>query len=129
MSSINSIAPDKLARFIGMPRCPALVDVRVDEDFSADARFIPSSFRRSYENVSDWAAELRGRPVVVICQSGLKLSHGVAALLREAGAQAELLEGGFAAWARNGLPLVPANKLPRATRRAGRFGSPASVQK
>jgi len=112
MSSINSIAPDKLARLIGTPKCPALIDVRDDQDFAANPRYIPGSLRRSHENVSDLTVELRGRAAVIICQAGLKLSHGVAALLREAGAPAESLEGGVAAWAGSGLPLVPANKLP-----------------
>ncbi len=40
----------------------------------------------------EWAAEFRGRSAVVICQKGLNLSHGVAALLREAGASAEVSE-------------------------------------
>ena len=33
MSSINRITVDKLARLIGTPKCPAIVDVRIDEDF------------------------------------------------------------------------------------------------
>ena len=28
MSSVNSIASEKLARLIGTPKCPALIDVR-----------------------------------------------------------------------------------------------------
>ena len=36
----------------------------------------------------------------------------MAALLREAGASAEVLEDGFAGWVRSGLSLVPTNKLP-----------------
>ncbi len=53
-----------------------------------------------------------GRSAVVICQEGLRLSHGVAALLRESGASAEVLEGAFAAWVQGGLSLVPESKLP-----------------
>ena len=30
MSAINPIPPVKFARLIGMPMCPALIDVRVD---------------------------------------------------------------------------------------------------
>ena len=112
MSSINSIASEKLSRLIGTPKCPTLVDVRTDDDFSADPRLVPGSFRRSADTAGEWAAELRGRSAVVICQKGLKLSHGVAALLREAGAFAEVLDGGFAEWARSGLSLVPTSKLP-----------------
>jgi hypothetical protein len=34
MSSVNSIASEKLFRLLGTPKCPALIDVRRDEDFS-----------------------------------------------------------------------------------------------
>jgi rhodanese-related sulfurtransferase len=112
VSSVNSIAPDKLARLIGTPRCPALLDVRADDGFSADPRLIPGSLRRSSGAAGEWAAEFRARSAVVICQKGLTLSHGVAALLREARASAEVLEGGLAAWTQSGLPLVPTSKLP-----------------
>jgi hypothetical protein len=50
--------------------------------------------------------------VVVICQKGLKLSHGVAAWLRHAGIPADSLEGGALAWAQAGLPMVPEARLP-----------------
>ena len=90
MSSVNSIASEKLVRLIGTPKCPALVDVRADDDFSADPRLVPGSVRRSPDTTAEWAAEFRGRSAVVICHEGLKLSHGVAALLREAGASAEI---------------------------------------
>jgi hypothetical protein len=48
----------------------------------------------------------------VVCQKGLKLSEGAAAWLRHEGAEAEVLEGGFAAWAEAGLPLVAARHVP-----------------
>jgi len=112
VSSVNSIVSDKLARLIGTPKCPALLDVRADDEFSADPRLVPSSVRRSSGTADEWAAEFHGRTVVVICSSGLKVSHGIAALLRDSGASAEVLEGGFGAWAQGGLPLVPVSKLP-----------------
>ena len=113
MSSINSIPVEKLARLIGVPQGPALIDVRVDEDFAADPRFIPGVLRRSHTTVSSWAPEFAGRSAVVICNQGQKLSEGVAAWLRHAGApSAEVLVGGHVAWAQSGLPLVPEGKLP-----------------
>ncbi len=51
MSSINSIPVEKLARLIGVPHGPALIDVRAKEDFAADPRFIPGAIRRAYETV------------------------------------------------------------------------------
>ncbi|WP_114943923.1 chromate resistance protein ChrB domain-containing protein [Microvirga calopogonii] len=112
MSSFNTISPEKLARLIGTPKCPLLIDVRTDEDFDDDPRLIPGSRRRSFDAVTDWSHELDGQPAVVICQKGLKLSHGAAAWLRHAGSAADSLEGGTLAWAQAGLPMVPADRVP-----------------
>src|ERR1700722_18692168 len=98
MSAINSITSEKLARLIGTPKCPALVDVRADDDFADDPRLIPGAVRRPPASVDEWAAEFCGKSAVVICPKGLGLSQGVAALLREAGASAEVLDDGFAGW-------------------------------
>jgi len=112
MSSINTISAEKLARLVGTPKCPALVDVRTDEDFAAEPRLIPGSIRRPSADPSAWVAELDGLSAIVICQKRLKLSAGVAAWLRHAGVPADLLEGGVAAWTKAGLPLMNAKKLP-----------------
>ena len=107
MASINSISVNQLARLIGTPKCPLLIDVRIDDDFSRDPRFIPTSTRRPHHNVGEWAPSIEKRSVVVVCQRGEKLSHGTAAWLRHEGIPAENLEGGFEAWQKAGLPLVP----------------------
>ena len=113
MSSLHSISSEKLWRLIGVPHGPALVDVRAEEDFAADPRFIPSAVRRVHTTVSDWGSELAGRPAVVICEKGEGLSEGVASWLRHARASsAEILIGGHAAWVEAGLPLVPESRLP-----------------
>jgi rhodanese-related sulfurtransferase len=112
MSSYTSISSEKLARLIGTPHAPALVDVRTDEDFAADPRLVPGAIRRSHHDVDDWASSVAGRSVVVICHRGQKLSEGAAAWLRHAGIAAENLDGAFAGWASAGLPLVPAARLP-----------------
>lgn len=109
----NRITSEKLARLIGVPHGPTVVDVRTDEDFAADPRFIPGSARRAHQDVTTWAAQFAGRSTVVVCERGRKLSEGVAAWLRQAGARsAEVLEGGHAGWAQAGLPLVPEGRLP-----------------
>ena len=113
MSSINTISVEKLARLIGTPKCPALIDVGLDEDFAVLPRLIPGSVRRPYERAAEWAREFAGRSAIVICQKGLKLSQGAAAWLRHEGVPADSLEGGIEAWARAGLPMVQADKLPR----------------
>ena len=108
----NSITAQQLARRIGLPDAPVLIDVRTEEDAAADPRLLPASIRRDHRNVARWAPEFRGRAAVVICEKGLKLSEGVAAWLRHDGAQAENLEGGFAGWAAAGLPLVQTRHIP-----------------
>jgi rhodanese-related sulfurtransferase len=112
MSSPGSISPQKLARLIGRPDCPTLIDVQTEEDLAADPRLLPGALHRPFASVGDWAAEFSGRPVVVICQKGLKLSAGVAAWLRHNGVPAESLEGGAMGWANEGLPMVPLEKVP-----------------
>jgi rhodanese-related sulfurtransferase len=112
MPTFGTIATDKLARLIGLPTSPAIIDVRTDEDAAADPRLIPASVRRSHRDVEDWAAAYRGRPVVVTCQRGGKIAQGTAAFLRHHGVDAEVLDGGFEGWAAAGLPLVPVAALP-----------------
>ena len=111
MPSFTEISPEKLSRLIGTRGAPMLVDVRNDEDFSADPRLVPGSFRRPFAEVAEWGQCLAG-PAVVICDHGAKLSHGVAAHLRAMGVAAETLEGGFKAWIAAGGPAVPEEKLP-----------------
>jgi rhodanese-related sulfurtransferase len=114
MSSFNSISAEKLWRLVGVPHCPALIDVRSKDAIAADPRFVPSAMRRSYESVSSWAREFAGRATVAICETGRGQSEGVAAWLRGCGAaSAEVLAGGHEAWTQAGLPLVPEGKLPR----------------
>jgi rhodanese-related sulfurtransferase len=112
MPSPNVITADKLARLIGRPDCPAIVDVRIDPDFDADPRLVPGSVRRSHRDVAAWTAQFAGRSAIVVCQKGLKLSHGTAAWLRHAGVPADVLEGGALAWAEAGLPMVPVQRIP-----------------
>ncbi|HVX76305.1 MAG TPA: sulfurtransferase/chromate resistance protein [Bradyrhizobium sp.] len=111
--SYTSISSDKLSRLIGTPSAPALIDVRIDEDFAADPRLIPGAVRRSHQNVQDWASNLSGRSVVVICHRGQKFSEGAAAWLRHANVAAEILEGGQVAWNEANLPTIPADKIPQ----------------
>src|SRR5437868_15388541 len=79
MSSYTTISPEKLSRLIGTTHMPALIDVRADEDFDADPRLIPGSVRHSHLGTQEWASQHVGRPAIVICQKGRKLSEGAAA--------------------------------------------------
>lgn len=112
MASTTSISVEKLARLVGTPACPAIVDVRIDQDVAVDPRLIPGAIRRDWREAPKWATEFVGRAVIVVCQRGAKLSEGAAAWLRHGGATAESLEGGALAWAAAGLPMVPEAKIP-----------------
>jgi rhodanese-related sulfurtransferase len=112
MATPDTINVPQLARLIGTPDTPVIVDVRIDTDHASDPRMLPASVRRDYRTVSSWADEYAGQFVVVICQRGQKLSQGVAAWLRHAGARAESLEGGFKAWVEGRGLLVRPDCMP-----------------
>ena len=112
MASYNEISVTTLARLVGTPDCPILLDVRTDEDFDADPHLIPGAFRHPFLDVVDLAERLKGAQVIVYCQKGLKISQGAAAMLRISGVHADVLEGGQFAWRDAGLPMVMAKKLP-----------------
>lgn len=112
MASYNEISVSTLARLVGTPDCPVLLDVRIDADFDADPYLIPGAVRQPFLDVLDLADNLVDRPVIIYCQKGLKISQGAAALLRSAGVKAEVLEGGQFAWRDAGHPMVLAEKLP-----------------
>jgi len=112
MPALNSIAIDKLVRLIGTAAAPTVIDVRSEEAFAADPRFIPGSLRRPAVAATEWAADIKGRSAIVVCEQGGATSQGVAALLRHAGGAAEALEGGFDGWRTEALPLVPEAPLP-----------------
>jgi rhodanese-related sulfurtransferase len=112
MPSPTEITVSQLARLVGTPEAPAVIDVRSDEHFAADPRSIPCALRRESTAVDAWADRYDGKHVVVACQHGGKTSQGIAAWLRTRGIEAESLEGGHDAWlAEKGL-LVDARKLP-----------------
>src|SRR5690349_4936353 len=106
MSSLNAISPDKLFRLLGTPSCPTILDVR-----DALPSLVPASRPLEADAVEASAGEISAA-AVVICEGGGSRSAGAAALLRAKGVDAEILEGGFAAWEAAGLPVVDASKLP-----------------
>jgi rhodanese-related sulfurtransferase len=108
MASLNAIPADKLLRLVGTTAAPLIVDIRVGA-----AELLPASVQRSADGVAAWAVALPERPVVVACDNGGELSAGVAAQLRCEGVDAEILDGGFAAWCAAGGPTIAAATLPR----------------
>ena len=112
MPSPTEITVNQLARLIGTPDAPRLVDVCIDEDFNADPRLIPGSFRHPFTSITALAPALQGQRAIVICHKGRKLSQGSAAILRDLGIATETLAGGIVAWREAGLPMVKTAKLP-----------------
>ena len=81
MPAPQYISVEKFSRLVGRPDAPSIIDVCTEEDFAAMPRLIPGAVRRPWAEVSTWAGTLAAsdRPIVVVCQKGLKLSQGVAA--------------------------------------------------
>ncbi|MCB2116168.1 MAG: chromate resistance protein [Rhodobacteraceae bacterium] len=112
MPGFNTLSVSQLARLVGTPDCPVLIDVRTDADFDAEPRLVPGSVRHRFDLVEELAPGLAGKRAVLLCQRGLKLSEGAAALLRSHGVSAETLDGGTLAWASAAQPMIPAAALP-----------------
>lgn len=112
MPGPTQISPAQLARLIGTPDAPAIIDVRIAEDFESHPYLIPTTLRVPHGQAASLAGVLTGQRVVVVCQRGRKLSEGAAALLRTEGIYAETLEGGTEAWVAASLPMVPFATLP-----------------
>ena len=112
MPAPNEIKPNQLARLIGTPDAPVVVDLRIDDDFGEDPRLIPGSFRCSFRDIEMIIERSEGSPVVLSCHRGRKISQGAMALLRQRNIDALVLEGGHLAWAGADLPLINAEAIP-----------------
>lgn len=112
MASPAEITVQQLLRLVGTPGAPTIVDVCIDEDFADDPRLIPTAIRHPFADVAALVPRLLDHRTVVVCQKGLKLSQGAAAVLRSHGIAAEFLQGGNFGWRDAGAPLVPVNSLP-----------------
>jgi rhodanese-related sulfurtransferase len=110
MPAPDTISCEQLARLIGTPKAPVILDVRREALRAGDPRLLPGArplaeTQLSPEGLAQVAAGLEGS-VVVVCAEGHRLSQGTAAWLRHEGVAAEYLTGGQAAWTAAGLPLL-----------------------
>lgn len=113
MAAPNEMTVPQLLRLIGLPDAPVIVDVSVDPDFDADPFVIPGAFRHPHTDLAGVKDRIMGRPSVIVCQKGIKLSQGMAARLRSDGLTAEYLQGGNHGWRDHGrAPRIPAAALP-----------------
>ncbi len=113
MASPTEINTQQLNRLIGTPDCPAIVDVRTDEDFADEPQLIPGAFRHRFDDMEGLGPRLTGSKVIVYCQKGHKISQGAAAILRARGIATETLEGGQFSWRDAGFPMVRAAAIPQ----------------
>jgi len=113
MSSPVHIAARQLQRLIGTPSVPAIIDVRIDEDFDEIPRLVPGARRLSHKDIPAIVDHVGDRPAVVICHKGLKLSEGVAAALRFNNIAAEVLEDGMVGWSQAELPQLQTGNIPK----------------
>lgn len=115
MPAPDAMSCEQLARLIGTPKAPIILDVRREAVRAGAPRLLPGArplaeADLSPEGLAQIAAGLTG-PVVVVCAEGHRLSQGTAAWLRHEGVEAEYLMGGQAAWTAAGLPLIDPGKI------------------
>lgn len=115
MPAPDAISCEQLARLLGTPKAPVILDVRRETVRAKDPRLLPGARTLSEsdltaEHMRKIASEIAG-PVVVVCAEGHQLSQGTAAWLRTEGVQAEYLLGGQVAWVTAGLPLIDPGKV------------------
>ncbi|MEM8653702.1 MAG: rhodanese-like domain-containing protein [Pseudomonadota bacterium] len=124
----HEIAADDLLFRLGTALSPQIIDVCLPEDIAADPWRIPTARHIPHREIADHAPKLDPRrPVITICQKGLKLSQGAAAILRSHGLNACALVGGNLAWFEAGHPrldltqaVAPATAWVLPARRDGR---------
>lgn len=116
MPSPTEISVAQLSRIIGLPGAPMLVDVRPEvrscDDRGSGQHLLPTARQMNSEAVPTWAHSFSGRRVIVYCRDGGDVSRGTAAWLRNAGIDAQTLEGGFEAWRKADQPHLCTDRLP-----------------
>ena len=114
MPGPDEISGIQLARLIGTPEAPVILDVRTAEDFAADPRLIPCACRADPRRPETALPPGADRAIVVACQKGGKFSIGAAALLRSQGHRAESLADGWLGWGAAALPTIAASARDQA---------------
>lgn len=108
------LTPQQLWSLVGTADAPTILDVRRREIYDPAPGVIPTATWSQPETFAEWVPALTGdRPVVLICRYGHQLSQMIAADLRQRGIAAQVLEGGYQAWAEAGLPLTAKSALDR----------------
>jgi rhodanese-related sulfurtransferase len=112
LSPSYSMSPKDLWNAIATRDALHLVDVRRHDAYGQSPHLLPGALWRDAAKVRQWAAEF-GHPIVVACKAGHEMSQSTVAQLRADGIDARVLEGGYEAWAKAGLPFVAKAELER----------------
>jgi rhodanese-related sulfurtransferase len=112
MPSLSEITVQQLCRLIGLPGAPHVVDVREAAACRPASQVLPTARNLDVRDIQTWAPAYRGQRVVVYCDDGGAISRGAAAWLRDEGAEAETLAGGFSSWVEARQPLVRRECIP-----------------
>lgn len=100
MPALHTILPDKLARLIGTPGSPRIVDLR-----RQPAATVPGAILADAADATTWPWPA-GATAVVVDADGNGAAPATAAVLRSRGIVADVLDGGFAGWTAGGWPTV-----------------------
>lgn len=87
-----------------------LVDVRKEPARLESGLTIPGAQRRTHDTVLEWWRQFTGKSVVLFCVHGHEVSRDACEALAQNGVDARYIEGGFEAWRRAGLAVVPLEK-------------------
>lgn len=110
------ISPKDLWNAIATPWAPQIVDVRRRESYEQSPDLLPGAAWCEAGQPKQWSADFDfTRPIVAACKTGHGMSQATVAQLRADGFDARVLEGGYEAWAKAGLPLVAKAELDRIT--------------
>jgi rhodanese-related sulfurtransferase len=112
LSPAFSISPKDLWNTIGTRDDPQIVDVRRRDAYAQSPHLLPGAVWRDAGEPLRWAAEFK-RPIVVACKAGHEMSQTATAQLRADGFNVRVLDGGYEAWSKSGLPLVAKAELDR----------------
>lgn len=108
-SGLVSVDPTDAVKLINNDA--AIIDLRNAEAYArghiVNAKNMP---RDEFDTTQDKIANLKSKPVLAVCDSGVS-SNGVVASLRKAGFESVYgLRGGMNAWSQAGLPVVTGKK-------------------
>ncbi len=60
MPASTLISTQQFSKLVGLPNGPAIVDVRIDDDYRADPRLVPGSLRQDHRSIGTWGEDYVG---------------------------------------------------------------------